>query len=84
MKKLYATVEINKQDSQSKIKYYEIQDKNYGIEIVREANNKILVSKVINNITDKKRKIKEVLELLTRQLVTPESAEYIEKDLSFN
>lgn len=82
MKKLYATVEINKQDLQSKIKYYEIQDKNYGIEIVREANNKILVSKVINNITDKKRKIKEVLELLTRQLVTPESAEYIEKDLS--
>ena len=82
MRELYATVEINKPNSQSKIKYYELTWKGYGVEIVREMNNEILISKVIENITNKKRKIKEILELLTSQLITPENAEYIEKDLN--
>lgn len=82
MRELYATVEIKKPNSQSKIKYYELTGKGYGVEIVREMNNEILISKVIENITNKKRKIKEILELLTSQLITPENAEYIEKDLN--
>lgn len=84
MKKLYATVDINKQNSTSKIKYYETKKENYGIEIVREVGNKVSKIRTIDNITDKKRNINKILEVLTSQLVTPENAEYIEEDLSFN
>ena len=83
MKKLYATVDIKIQDLNSKIKYYETKKENYGIEIVREEENKVLTRRVIDNITDKKRRIDSVLEILTRQLVTPESAEYIVEDLIY-
>ena len=81
MKKLYATVDIKRQNLNSKIKYYETKKENYGIEIVREVGNKVLAKRAIDNITDKKRNINKILELLTRQLITPESAEYIENDL---
>lgn len=81
MKKLYATIDVNGEDSKSKIKYYELQKQCYGIEIVKEVNDKILERKVINNITDNKRNINKVLELFTKQLITPESAEYIENDI---
>ncbi len=83
MKRLYATVDINKENLKSKIKYYEIQGENYGVEIVREENDKILEKRIINNITSKKKNINKVLELLTNQLITPENVEYIEEDLIF-
>lgn len=83
MRKLYATVEINKQNSKSKIKYYEIQGRKYGIEIVREVNNKILEKRVIHNITEEKGKICNALDMLTKNLITPETVEYIENDLVF-
>ena len=81
MKKLYATVDIKRKDLSSKIKYYETKKENYGIEIVREVEDKVLTRRAIDNITNKKRSINKILELLTRQLITPESAEYIENDL---
>ena len=83
MKKLYATVDISGRNSSSKIKYYETKKENYGIEIVREVEDKVLTRRAIDNITDKKRNINKVLEVLTRQLITPESAEYIEDDLIY-
>lgn len=83
MKRLYATVDIKRQNLNSKIKYYETKKENYGIEIVREVEDKVLTRRAIDNITDKKRNINKVLELLTRQLITPESAEYIEEDLIY-
>ena len=81
MKRLYATVDINRPNSNSKIKYYETKKENYGIEIVREVGNKILAKREIDNITNEKNNILKVLEMITRQLITPESAEYIEQDL---
>ena len=81
MKKLYATVEINKKNSKSRIKYYEIQEEKYGVEIVREANNKVLRKRVIDNITEHKSKIYKILDILIKNLVTPETAEYIENDI---
>ena len=83
MKKLYATVDIKRKNSNSKIKYYETKKENYGIEIVREVEDRVLTRRAIDNITNKKRSINKILELLTRQLITPESAEYIENDLIF-
>lgn len=83
MKKLYATVDINKPNLISKIKYYETKKENYGIEIVREVNNKVLERKAIDNIANTKRNISKVLELLTNELVTPKNVEYIEEDLIF-
>ena len=83
MKRLYATVDIKMQNLNSKIKYYETKKENYGIEIVREEDDKILTRRTIDNITDEKGNINKVLEVLTRQLVTPESAEYIEEDLIY-
>lgn len=83
MKKLYATVDIHKEDSKGKIKYYEVQGENYGVEIVREENSKILQTKAINNITDKQEGITKVLEMLIKNLVTPETIEYIEEDLIY-
>ena len=81
LKKLYATVDINRQNSSSKIKYYETKKENYGIEIVREVGDKILTKRAIDNITDKKTNINKILEMITRQLITPEGVEYIENDL---
>ena len=83
MKKLYATVDINRKNSISKIKYYETKKENYGIEIVREEGDKILTSRAIDNITNEKSNINKILEMITRQLITPEGVEYIEKDLIF-
>ena len=83
LKKLYATVDINGRISSSKIKYYETKKENYGIEIVREVEDKVQARRTIDNITDKKGNINKVLEVLTRQLITPESAEYIEEDLIY-
>lgn len=83
MKKLYATVDINMQNSASKIKYYQTKKEGYGIEIVREVGNKILAKRAIDNIADTKSKINKVLEVVTTHLVTPEGVEYIENDLSF-
>lgn len=83
LKRLYATVDINKENSKSKIKYYEVEGEKYGVEIVREENSKVLDKRVIDNITDQKEGINRVLEMLTRHLVTPETVEYIEEDLIF-
>lgn len=83
MKKLYATVDINKENSKSKIKYYEVQGERYGVEIVREENSRVLEKRAIENITDQKEGINRVLEMLTRHLVTPETVEYIEEDLIY-
>ena len=83
MKKLYATVNISGQNLSSKIIYYETKKENYGVEIVREVENKVLTRRAIDNITDKKRRIDNVLEMLIRQLVTPENAEYIVEDLIY-
>lgn len=83
MKRLYATVDINKENSKSKIKYYEVQGENYGVEIVREENNHVLGKRAIDNITDQQAEINKVLEMLTKNLVTPETVEYIEEDLIF-
>ena len=83
MKKLYATVDISGRSSSSKIKYYETKKENYGIEIVREVEDKVLTRRAIDNITNKRKNINKVLEVLTRQLITPESAEYIEDDLIY-
>lgn len=76
-------MDINKQDSASKIKYYQTKKEGYGVEIVREVDDKILTRRAIDNIADTKSKINKVLEMITTHLVTPESAEYIENDLSF-
>lgn len=83
MKKLYATVDINMQNSASQIKYYQTKKEGYGVEIVREEGDKILARRAIDNIADTKSKINKVLEMITTHLVTPEGAEYIENDLSF-
>ena len=78
LKRLYATVDINIQNSVSKIKYYQTKKEGYGIEIVREVGNKILAKRAIDNIADTKSKIDKVLEVVIAHLVTPEGAEYIE------
>lgn len=83
LKRLYATVDINKENSKGKIKYYEVQGESYGVEIVREENSKVLQTKAIENITDKQEGINKVLEILTNNLVTPETVEYIEEDLIY-
>lgn len=82
MKKLYAIVNIKRKDLKSKIKYYETKKENYGVEIVRTVKNKVLSRKSIDNITSKERNIYKILDLITRQLITPETAEYIEDDLT--
>ena len=57
MKKLYASTVMKNEHTTGTIKYYQILDEKYGIEIVKQMKNYEPESTRIENITDSKEKI---------------------------
>ena len=53
MKKLYASTVMKNEHTTGTIKYYQILDEKYGIEIVKQMKNYEPESTRIENITDK-------------------------------
>ena len=82
MKKLYASTVMKNEHTTGTIKYYQILEEKYGIEIVKQMKNYEPESTRIENITDSKEKINKVLEFLTEKFVMPDTAEYIIEDLN--
>ena len=82
MKKLYASTVMKNEHTTGTIKYYQILDEKYGIEIVKQMKNYEPESTRIENITDSKEKINKVLEFLTEKFVMPDTEEYIIEDLN--
>lgn len=82
MKKLYASTVMKNEHTTGTINYYQIQDKKYGIEIVKQMKNYEPETTRIENITDSKEIINRVLEFLTEKFVMPDTAEYIIEDLN--
>ena len=62
MKKLYASTVMKNEHTTGTIKYYQILEEKYGIEIVKQMKNYEPESTRIENITDSKEKINKVLE----------------------
>lgn len=85
MKKLYGTILINKQimdkqrRTQENINYYKLKNKKYGIEIVKEneEKEKIEISNHMN-ITDSEEAINHVLSLLIKKKIMPDEVDVID------
>lgn len=85
MKKLYGTIMINKQimdkqrRTQENINYYKLKNKKYGIEIVKEneEKEKIEISNHMN-ITDSEEAINHVLSLLIKKKIMPDEVDVID------
>ena len=84
MKKLYGTIMINKQvveenkQIKENINYYKLKDKRYGIEIVRENDEKENLSITnIANVTDNEEAINHILSLLFKKEITPDDTDVI-------
>lgn len=85
MKNLYGTIMINKEITEKgqkiieNINYYKLKDEKYGIEIVRENEQKNKVEiKGITNITEDEDAINHILNLLVNKEVMPSSEDIIE------
>lgn len=84
MKKLYGTIMINKQimdkqkRTQENINYYKLKNKKYGIEIVKEneEKEKLEIANVMN-ITDNEEAINYILSLLINKKIMPNEADVI-------
>lgn len=85
MKKLYGTIMINKQimdkqkRTQENINYYKLKNKKYGIEIVKEneEKEKLEIANVMN-ITDSEEAINYILSLLINKKIMPNEADVID------
>lgn len=85
MKKLYGTIMINKQimdkqkRTQENINYYKLKNKKYGIEIVKEneEKEKLEIANVMN-ITDNEEAINYILSLLINKKIMPNEADVID------
>ena len=85
MKKLYGTIMINKQimdkqkRTQENINYYKLKNKKYGIEIVKEneEKEKLEIANVMN-ITDSEEAINYILSLLINKKIMPNESDVID------
>ncbi len=85
MKKLYGSIEINKNlEEEGKsitkyIDYYKLKDEKYGFEIVKKNDLKQNVQVTnINDITENESKINNFLNILVDLEITPEREDVIE------
>lgn len=85
MKKLYGTIIINKQIFENKdklqanISYYKLKNQKYGIEIVKENEEKSKVERAnIVNITDNEDVINNLLNLLVKKEIKPTESDVID------
>ena len=84
MKKLYGTIMINKQimdkqkRTQENINYYKLKNNKYGIEIVKEneEKEKLEIANVMN-ITDSEEAINYILSLLINKKIMPNESDVI-------
>lgn len=79
MKKLYGKININKQiiekekEVQESINYYKLKDQKYGIEIVKENEEKEKLEIAnVKDVTDNEEAINYILSLLVTKQVTQE------------
>lgn len=85
MKKLYGTIMIHKQimDKQKRteenINYYKLKNKMYGIEIVKEneEKEKLEIANLMN-VTDSEEAINHVLSLLIKKRIMPDESDVID------
>lgn len=85
MKKLYGTIMIHKQimdkekRMQENINYYKLKNKKYGIEIVKEneEREKLEIAN-ISNVTDNEEAINYILSLLIAKQIMPNDADVID------
>lgn len=85
MKKLYGTIMINKQiiDKQKRVQesinYYKLKNKKYGIEIVKEneEKEKLEIANLMN-VTDNEEAINYILSLLVRKEIMPNDSDVIQ------
>lgn len=85
MKKLYGSIEINKNLEEGGksitkyIDYYKLKDEKYGFEIVKKNDLKQNVQVTnINDITENESKINNFLNILVDLEITPEREDVIE------
>lgn len=85
MKKLYGTIMIHKQImdkqrlTQENINYYKLKNKKYGIEIVKENEEKEKMEIAnLMNITDSEEAINYILSLLVKKKIMPNEADVID------
>ena len=84
MKKLYGKIMINKQKTdnnqmmQANISYYKLKNQKYGIEIVKENEEKEeLEITNLTNVTDNEEAINHLLSLLFKKGITPNDSDVI-------
>lgn len=85
MRKLYGTIMINKQITegektiQQNINYYKLKNEKYGIEIVKENEEKEQVEIAnLSNVTDDEDAINHILSLLFKKEITPTDTDVID------
>lgn len=85
MKKLYGQITINKQimekekEMQENINYYKLKDEKYGIEIVKENEEKEKLETVnVVDVTDNEEAINYILSLLVIKQITPTQEDVID------
>lgn len=85
MKKLYGQITINKQimekekEMQENINYYKLKNEKYGIEIVKEneEKEKLEIANVAD-VTDNEEAINYILSLLVTKQITPTQEDIID------
>ena len=90
MRKLYGTIIINKhimdkqREIQESINYYKLKDKKYGIEIVKENEEKEKLEIAnVTNVTDNEEAINYILSLLVGKEITPDDADVIDEIVKY-
>lgn len=85
MKKLYGTIRISKQvidkqkTIQENINYYKLKNKKYGIEIVKENEEKEKLEIAnLSNVTENEEAINYILSLLLAKQIMPNDADVID------
>ena len=85
MRKLYGTIMINKQITegektiQQNINYYKLKNEKYGIEIVKENEEKEQVEIAnLSNVTEDEDAINHILSLLFKKEITPTDTDVID------
>lgn len=85
MKKLYGKIIIEKQimekekGVQENINYYKLKNKKYGIEIVKENQEKQKLEIAnVSNLTDNEEAINYILNLLVRKQIMPSETDVID------
>ena len=90
MRKLYGTIIINKhimdkqREIQESINYYKLKDKKYGIEIVKENEEKEKLEIAnVTNVTDNEEAINYILSLLVGKEITPNDVDVIDEIVKY-